>query len=104
MSESKITPFATKVYDYLGTISCGKVTTYKNVAIAIGCPKAYRAVGTALKNNPFAPIVPCHRVVNSNLSIGAYMGEATSQKKQAMLISEGIPIRNNKLTDITLII
>lgn len=99
MSELKIAPFATKVYDHLGTISCGKVTTYKNIAIAIGCPKAYRAVGTALKNNPFAPIVPCHRVINSNLSIGSYMGEANSLKKQAMLISEGIPIINGKLSD-----
>ena len=43
--------------------------------------KAYRAVGNALKNNPYAPKVPCHRVINSNGTIGGYKGKKNSKEK-----------------------
>lgn len=67
-----ITEFQKKVYDFVKTISKGKTVTYKEVAVAIGRPKAYRAVGNALNKNPFAPIVPCHRVIKSNGDIGGF--------------------------------
>lgn len=52
----------------------GKITTYKNIAEFIGKPGASQAVGNALRNNPFAPIVPCHRVLPANLKIGGFFG------------------------------
>ncbi|RYH20443.1 MGMT family protein [archaeon] len=46
------------------------MATYKSLAAAIGSPKAFRAVGSALRKNPYAPVVPCHRVVASDLTLG----------------------------------
>jgi methylated-DNA-[protein]-cysteine S-methyltransferase len=57
--------------------------------------KAYRAVGTAMNKNPYAPEVPCHRVVNSNGEVGGF-ANGTS-KKIEMLKKEGIPIKDNKV-------
>jgi methylated-DNA-[protein]-cysteine S-methyltransferase len=68
----KISDFAQLVYEKTKLIPKGKVTTYKLLAQAIGKPGASQAVGTALSNNPFAPIVPCHRVLPSNGSIGGF--------------------------------
>lgn len=66
------TKFQQKVYDFVKTIPKGKTATYKEVAIAIGNPNAYRAVGNALNKNPFAPVVPCHRVVRSDGQVGGF--------------------------------
>lgn len=65
----------------------GKTMTYAQVAAAIGNPKAVRAVGNALNKNPFAPQVPCHRVIRSDGSIGGFA--SGSKKKRALLRSEG---------------
>ncbi|MBI2558493.1 MGMT family protein [Candidatus Woesearchaeota archaeon] len=74
----------------------GKVTTYKLLAEAAGT-KAYRAVGQALNKNPYAPVVPCHRVVDSK---GYLHGFAHGLKKKAELLrKEGIKIKNNKIVD-----
>ncbi len=67
-----ITEFQKKVYDFVKTIPNGQTRTYQEVAIAIGKPRAYRAVGNALNKNPFAPIVPCHRVIRSDGSAGGF--------------------------------
>lgn len=82
-----ITPFQKKVYDYVRTIPEGKTATYKQVAAAIGKPKAYRAVGNALNKNPFAPEVPCHRVVRSDGEVGGFASGAA--KKIKLLKKEG---------------
>lgn len=84
----KLTEFQQKVYDFVKTIPKGKTATYKEVAIAIGHPNAYRAVGNALNKNPFAtefldplkqgqettpsPVVPCHRVIKSDGKPGGF--------------------------------
>lgn len=68
----KMTPFAKKVYKAVLSIPLGEVRTYKWVAEKIGCPKSARAVGQALKNNPYTLIIPCHRVVASNNRLGGY--------------------------------
>lgn len=78
-------------------MSLGKVTTYKELAKAIGHPGAFRAVGTALRKNPFAPTVPCHRVVASNLSLGGFQGSKDPngpnlKRKVRMLKEEGVHI------------
>jgi len=67
-----MTPFALKVYKTVLTIPLGQVRTYRWVARKIGNPRAYRAVGQALKNNPWPIIIPCHRVIASNGNLGGY--------------------------------
>lgn len=64
--------------------------TYTAVAIAAGRPKASRAVGNILNKNPFAPKVPCHRVIRSDGSIGGFAHGA--EKKKALLKAEGIEL------------
>ncbi|KAJ7476931.1 methylated-DNA--cysteine S-met [Mycena galericulata] len=61
------------VYDFTRMIPAGKVTTYKDVCQAVG--GSPRSVGGALRTNPFAPFVPCHRVIASNLFVGGFLGE-----------------------------
>ena len=70
------------------------VTTYKELANALGT-KAYRAVGNAMNKNPYAPKVPCHRVVNSNGSLGGYA--FGSVKKITILKQEGVNVKNGKI-------
>ncbi len=88
--------FNQKIYFLLKQIPKGKVTTYKILAEKLGT-KAYRAVGNAMNKNPYAPIVPCHRVVDSK---GHLHGYAHGLKKKAELLrKEGIKIKNNKVVD-----
>jgi methylated-DNA-[protein]-cysteine S-methyltransferase len=68
-----MTPFAKKVYKVVLTIPLGDVRTYKWVAEKAGQPKAARAVGAALKNNPYPLIIPCHRVIASSGRLGGYI-------------------------------
>ncbi len=93
--------FTQKIYELAKKIPKGKVTTYKILAEAAGT-KAYRAVGQAMRQNPHSPIVPCHRVVNSNESIGGFSGKINPnsnevKRKIRMLRKEGIKIKNNKI-------
>ncbi len=74
----------------------GRVTTYKEIAKAMKT-KAYRAVGTALKNNRTPLIIPCHRVINSDGSLGGYKGKKNNKEKLRILKKEGIVINNNKV-------
>ena len=93
--------FAQKIYQQLTKVPKGKVTTYKALAQSLET-KAYRAVGTALKNNPFAPEVPCHRVVSANGSIGGFKGEKTGksiEEKIEILKKEGIEVINGKVVN-----
>ena len=66
----------------------GQVSTYKIIAVHLGVPKGSRAVGNALANNPFPLIIPCHRAIRSDLTLGGYQGGLGM--KQALLSSEGI--------------
>ena len=63
--------------------------SYKWVAQKIGRPKAVRAVGTALKNNPFTLLIPCHRVVNSDGSLGGY-SKGLKKKRQLLDLEKRI--------------
>jgi methylated-DNA-[protein]-cysteine S-methyltransferase len=95
----KITPFAQKVYQLTKKIPKGKVTTYKALAQALNT-KAYRAVGQVLKKNPFAPQVPCHRVIRSNGTIGGFNGKSSGkniQKKINLLKKEGVKFFGKKV-------
>jgi len=77
----KLTPFAKKVYKVVLKIPLGQVRTYKWVAKRAGNPKAFRAVGQVLKNNPFPLIIPCHRVIKSNNDLGGYIFGKMIKKK-----------------------
>lgn len=87
--------FSEAVWQATKRIPKGKVASYAIIAKMIKKPKAARAVGNALNKNPYAPIVPCHRVVKSDGSIGGF---ASGPKKKISLLSkEGIKIVNNKV-------
>ena len=86
----KGTNFQKKVWNYLKTIKKGSVTTYKNVAKAIGKPLAIRAVANAIGKNPYGPKIPCHRVIRSDGSLGGYSGKGGIKTKKLLLKREGI--------------
>ena len=88
----KITNFQKKVYNTTKEIPKGYVSTYSGIAKAIGNPNAGRAVGNALNKNPFAPEVPCHRIIKSDGTIGGFA--KGYDKKKEMLKSEGITINH----------
>jgi len=88
--------FSEKVYKLTKKVPKGKVTTYKAIANKLKT-KAYRAVGTALKNNKQPIIIPCHRVINSNGKTGFYKGKKNSKEKIKLLKKEGIKIKNNRI-------
>ncbi len=67
-----MTLFEKKVYRVVLKIPIGEVRTYKWVAQKCGKPDAFRAVGQALKHNPYPLLIPCHRVVNSGNKLGGY--------------------------------
>ena len=87
------TDFQLKVWNYLKTIPKGKVKTYKQVAIAIKRPKSARAVANACGKNPYAPKIPCHRVIRSDGSLGGYSGKGGISKKRHLLKSEKVFIK-----------
>ncbi len=89
--------FNEKVLEFVKKIPKGKVTTYKIIAEKLGT-KAYRAVGNALKNNKKPIIIPCHRVVNSDGSLGWYMGKKSGKAlKIKLLKKEGIQVKKKKI-------
>jgi len=89
--------FREQCYELLKMIPTGKVTTYREMANAMGS-KAWRAVGTAMANNSDLINTPCHRVVRSDGSIGQYaLGAA---KKAQLLKKEGVDINNGKVTNL----
>ncbi|MDP2664259.1 MAG: MGMT family protein [bacterium] len=109
-SKKPITSFQEKVYRTVKKIKKGRVMTYKQVARAIGCPEAFRAVGNALNKNQ-SDRIPCHRVVKSDTrakrsvkmktessspgSIGGY--KRGTKKKLSLLEREGVVIQKGKV-------
>ncbi|MFA6489407.1 MAG: MGMT family protein [Candidatus Micrarchaeia archaeon] len=85
---AKLTPFQRAVLLECAKIQKGKTRTYAQIAKAIGKPKAVRAVGNALGKNPLAPLIPCHRVVKSDGSVGGYSAKGGSRKKTQLLMRE----------------
>ena len=97
------TPFAERVYEQLKKVPKGKVTTYKALASSLGT-RAYQAIGTCMKNNPYAPAVPCHRVVTTDGSIGGFKGKKSGKEiteKIALLKKEGVIVKNGKIKNFT---
>ena len=86
----KGTKFQLKVWNFLRKIPRGKVKTYSEVAKLIGKPLAVRAVANAIGKNPYAPKIPCHRVIRSDGSLGGYSGKGGVKTKRFLLKKEGI--------------
>lgn len=86
-----------KVYKKLLEVPKGKVTTYGELARAVGLKNGQRAIGRIMNKNPYPVIVPCHRVIMSTGKVGGYAwGEKV---KTRMLEKEGLKISGGKITD-----
>lgn len=93
-----MTEFQSKCYKVLkNQVPKGSVISYGGLAKLVGSPKAYRAVGSAMNKNPFAPEVPCHRVVKSNGEIGGFAGDIKTKIK--LLKDEGVETLNGKVVN-----
>ena len=86
------TKFQVKVWSYLRRIPRGSVKSYYQVAKGIGKPLAVRAVANAIGKNPYAPKIPCHRVIRSDGSLGGYSGKGGIKTKRFLLKKEGIKL------------
>ena len=98
-SRMKTTEFQERVYSWLSNnIPAGKVTTYGTIAKALN--SSPRAIGQAMRCNPYAPKVPCHRVVSSDGRIGGFNGERKGEpiiRKINLLKKEGVLVVNGKI-------
>ena len=95
------TPFQERVYAKLKEVPRGKVTTYGILAAAVGCGSP-RAIGQAMRCNPYAPIVPCHRVIARDGGLGGFGGMTKGpeiEKKINRLAAEGVKVKDNKVVD-----
>ncbi len=87
-----------KIYKKLLEVPKGQITTYGELAKAVGLKNGQRIIGKIMNKNPYPVIVPCHRVVMSTGKIGGYAyGEHIKIK---LLNDEGIQIKNGKITDL----
>lgn len=89
LHDKSITEFQRKVYLALLDVTRGETISYKELGLKIGCRSA-QAIGQALKRNPFAPEVPCHRVIASDGSIGGFHGQREGEmiEKKIRLLEE----------------
>ena len=92
-----MTSFQSQCYEALKKVPPGSVISYGGLAEMIGRPNAHRAVGSAMNKNPFAPIVPCHRVVKSNGELGGFAGDINLKIKR--LQEEVVKVSNNKIVN-----
>ena len=93
--------FDERVWKLMESIPKGRVTTYREIARKLNT-KAYRAVVNACRKNPYAPRVPCHRVVRSDGTIGGFGGKTsgkTVEEKSNLLRKENVGVRNGKIVD-----
>ena len=81
-------PFYQSVWKACAQIPKGETRTYGWIAVKIGRPKAARAVGRALGANPFAPTIPCHRVIGANGQLTGYSGPGGLAQKRRLLEKE----------------
>lgn len=86
-----MTPLAKKVYKVISTIPIGQTRSYKWVAEKVGAPRAFQAIGQILKRNPYPIIIPCHRVVKSDNSLGGYV-YGVGKKKELLDLEKEICI------------
>ncbi len=95
--DTKCSSFNEKCYELLKLVPQGKVTTYSEIARALNS-KAWRAVGSAMAKNKHLVVIPCHRVVRSDGTIGQYA--QGSDKKAELLTNEGVAVANGRVQDL----
>lgn len=96
-----VTLFQKRVYEAVAAIPRGRVATYKDIAARLRCGSP-RAVGQALRRNPYAPRIPCHRVIAADLTLGGFQGEvsgASVRRKRQLLEDEGVRFVDGRLAD-----
>ena len=81
--------FQISVWKEIAKIPYGQTRTYKQLAIAIGKPNSSRALANACGKNPYAPQIPCHRVIRSDGLVGGYSGQGGAKSKKDLLEKEG---------------
>lgn len=87
--------FQDRVLRLVSGVPRGRVTTYKEIARALGKPRAYRAVANALARNPRPVEIPCHRVVRSDGRIGGY--SLGTEQKVVLLNEEGVKVKSGRV-------
>ena len=87
-----------KIYQALNKVPKGYVTTYKYLANAVNS-KAYRSVGSLMKNNKHPDKIPCYKVVKSDGSVGNYSGSGGIKRKMELLRKGDIEVKNGKVVD-----
>jgi O-6-methylguanine DNA methyltransferase len=92
-----VSKFAARVYALTSEVPRGKVTTYGEIAKRMGKPKASRAVGASLRCNPTPIIVPCHRVVKGDGTLGGYGGSKGTPRKVELLKGEDVEVRSGRV-------
>lgn len=92
----QVSPLAERCYKLLLSVPKGRVTTYKELAIKLRT-RGYRAIGQIVGSNPFAPSVPCHRVVCTTGELGGYAGGIATKRR--LLLSEGVAVSNGRIVD-----
>jgi len=92
--------FKEKVFAVTKRIPKGKVATYGQIARLAGNARAARAVGGYMKRNPYAPMVPCHRVVAVNGALTGYSGKGGIRGKRKLLQTEGVCFINSHKVDL----
>lgn len=92
--------FSEKVYQAVSLVPRGKVATYGQIAALCGSPKASRAVGTVLHNNPTPIVVPCHRIVNRYGRLAHAFAFGGIEVQKALLESEGVTVSNDYIVDL----
>lgn len=106
MKTGQLTPFQLKLHAALRQIPAGRVMTYAALAARLRC-RSPRAVGQALRANPYAPRIPCHRIICSDLTLGGYQGadsRAALARKRALLAQEGVRFLPDGRVDPTCVI
>lgn len=96
----RLSAFTKKALMLTSKIPYGSVSTYGSIAATLGAKSAARAVGNAEASNPFAPLIPCHRVVTSSLGLGGYGGGL--DVKRALLAREGVAFTGARVSKASL--
>jgi methylated-DNA-[protein]-cysteine S-methyltransferase len=89
LDDARVPPFHRRVYEAARKIPAGKTETYGSLALKMGAPKSQRAVGQALGRNPFAVVVPCHRVLAAGNKPGGFTAFGGWETKKKLLLREG---------------
>jgi O-6-methylguanine DNA methyltransferase len=99
-TKEKLTDFEWQVLQASLTIPLGETRSYQWIANKIGRPRAVRAVGSALRKNPYPLIIPCHRVVKSDGSLGAYAGKMDGKKARLLAVEQVIALQLKKASQL----